>query len=143
MYHELFLERAVPSKLTEAVVPMTCTREALGSKLNTETIIITEDFDNSSSAFPNRYLGNTSIQAVFTTHRHWFLTEPHKSNSHRVRDFRIPSRCQLDLRSSGALLSLIVGYQRFGTTYRPHSSKMEGADRLTRNVRNSILVYAE
>jgi len=45
--HELFLERAVPSKLTEAVVPMTCTWEVLSSKLKTETII-TEDFDDSS-----------------------------------------------------------------------------------------------
>jgi len=29
MYHELFLEREVPSRLTEAVVPMTCTWEVL------------------------------------------------------------------------------------------------------------------
>jgi hypothetical protein len=77
MYHELFLERAVPSKLTEAVVPMTCTREVLSSKLDTETII-TEDFGDSSSAFSNRYLGNSSIHAVCQTHSHWFLTEPHK-----------------------------------------------------------------
>jgi hypothetical protein len=142
MHHELFLDRAVPSKLTEAVVPMTCTREVLSSKLNTETII-TEGFDDSSSAFLNRYLDNSSIQAVFTTHRHWFFTEPHKSNSHCVRNFRLPSRWQLDLRSSGALLILVVGYQRFGITCRSHSSKMDGTDRLSRNVGNSILVYAE
>jgi hypothetical protein len=142
MYHELFLERAVPNKLTEAVVPMTCTREVLSSKLNTETII-TEDFDDSSSAFSNRYLGNSSIQAAFTTQAHWLLTEPHKSNSYRVPDFGLPSRWQLDLLSSGVLLSLVFVYQSFGITYRSHPSEMDWTDRLSRNVRNSILVYAE
>jgi hypothetical protein len=59
MYQELFPERAGPSKLTEAVAPLTCNREVLSSKLNRETII-TDDFDDSSSAFSNRYRGNFS-----------------------------------------------------------------------------------
>jgi len=101
------------------MVPVTCTWEVLSSKLKRETII-TEDFDDSSSAFSNRYLGNSSIQAVVTTHRHWFLTEPLKSNSHRVRAFTLPSRCQLDFRSFGMLLSLVVGYQSFEITFRSH-----------------------
>ena len=33
--------------------------------------------------------------------------------------FSLPLRCTLDLRSSGMLRSLMVGYRRFGTNFRP------------------------
>jgi len=69
MYHELFLERAVTSNLTETVVPMTFTQEVFSSKPDTETII-TEDFGDSSSAFSNKYLGNSSIHQFMPYAQH-------------------------------------------------------------------------